>query len=220
MREKVLDTISNNILCKLFFIVIPLLNEIPVLTPVFNPFMKVGILIGLLFIFTDLFRGRTILKTAGIVPAALLVIFVLIGSLLHFQSEQFKMNLIELCYIAISFFVLYPVSNSLNREKLFGEITLINCAFVGLVTAASVISLILFFLKVNASYIFNNYEYHLGVFNGRLVGIFRNSIYPTATIAMFCAVIQYLVNRKIWNIKSNSKNERNILISSVIDEFY
>ena len=81
MREKVLDTISNNIFCKLFFIVIPLLNEIPVLTPVFNPFMKVGILIGLLFIFTDLFRGRTILKTAGIVPAALLVIFVLIASL-------------------------------------------------------------------------------------------------------------------------------------------
>lgn len=217
MREKVLDTISNNILCKLFFIVIPLLNEIPVLTPVFNPFMKVGILIGLLFIFTDLFRGRTILKTAGIVPAALLVIFVLIGSLLHFQSEQFKMNLIELCYIAISFFVLYPVSNSLNREKLFGEITLINCVFVGLVTAASVISLILFFLKVNASYIFNNYEYHLGVFNGRLVGIFRNSIYPTATIAMFCAVIQYLVNRKIWNIKKRRWSV--LLVISIVINF-
>lgn len=191
MKELIKNSIGNNFYCKLFFVLVPFLNEIPVLTPYVNPMMKIGLVIGALYILYDLFHDRNILHTACIVPAVVLILSVAIGSLMHRNSPYFRMNLIELAYTIVSLMVLFT---AVANGKEYKELSIINYLSVIGITAASAVSLYLVLKGVNFTCSFNGQEYSLGVYNGRLVGVFRNSIYPTAAIGVFCALIQIFIN--------------------------
>ena len=204
--------IGNNFYCKLFFVLIPFLNEIPLLAPYFNPMMKIGLVIGALYILYDLFHDRTILKTACIVPAVALILFVSIGTLLHYDSPRFKMNIIEIAYVVVSLLVLFPTSSKRNHYR---ELSVINYLSVGFITIASAISVVLFFARVSITYTFNDFSsYQIGVFNGRLVGLFRTSTYPTAAIVVFCALIQLFMNKTVLQKQRCWQNK--LLIISII----
>lgn len=204
MKQKLSHFIGNSFYCKLFFIILPFLNEIPLLTNYTVSFLKLGIVWGGLYLLYDLFHERNTLKTPGIVPMTLLIVAMAIGSAMHWQSEQLKMNLIEVLYTVVTVGVLYPVP---TKGTEYREISVINAVFVTLATIASLISVIMFFTKTQIAVEINGYLYKLGVFNGRLVGIYRNSIYPTALLGAFCAGIQLMVNKIVLEKKSCLQNK-------------
>ncbi len=211
MKERIKDIIGNNFICKLFFVLIPFLNEIPMLTPHFNPMMKFGLVIGAIYILYDLFHNRNILKTPCIVPAVALILCLCIGTAIHFRSEQLRMNLIETAFTIVSLLVLFSPGKAGKEYK---ELSIINYILVFLTTVASAFSIYLFFAGVSRTFVFHDYSYSIGVFNGRLVGIFRNSIYPTAAIAVFCAFIQIFINKTVLEKKRYWPNI--LLIISIV----
>lgn len=202
MKQKLSQFIGNSFYCKLFFIILPFLNEIPLLTNYTVSFLKLGIVWGGLYLLYDLFHERNTLKAPGIVPMTVLILAMTIGSAMHWQSALLKMNIIEILYTIITVGVLYP---SPSKGKEYQEMSVINSIFVTLVTVASLISVIMFFTKTQIEVEINGYLYRLGVFNGRLVGVYRNSIYPTALLGMFCAFIQLLINKTVLNTKKYNK---------------
>lgn len=212
MKQKLSHFIGNSFYCKLFFIILPFLNEIPLLTNYTVSFLKLGIVWGGLYLLYDLFHERNTLKAPGIVPMTLLIAAMAIGSAMHWQSEQLKMNLIEVLYTVVTVGVLYPVP---TKGTEYREISIINAVFVTLVTIASLISVIMFFTKTQIEVEINGYLYKLGVFNGRLVGVFRNSIYPTALLGAFCAGIQLLVNKTVLDKKSCLQNKLLVIAIAV-----
>lgn len=209
-----LNKIFTSFNCKLIFLIIPFLNEIPLLMPVFNPLMKGGMFFAAAYIIYDLFTRRETFKMSFILPSIILIASIFIGTALNYSSPQLKMNIIELLYVITSLIVLLQVPENYTKEQCYKEIRIINFILIVLITITSVVSLIMYYSKITFEITYNNYTYRMGVYNGRLVGLFRNSIYPTAAIGTICGFVQLFVNREYYNLKSCAKNK--LIVASII----
>ena len=209
--------VFDNFYCKLFFIIIPFLNEISYLIPYVNPIMKLGLVLAAIYLVYDFFTRRETLKMNHITLMVLFLFAMGMGILLNMKVPAFKMNVIEFLYTGCSLLVLFQVSSDKTQKDIYREMTAINYILVSMITIAGIISLVLCFAKIQTTFVYHDYEYPVGMYNGRLVGIFRNSIYPTATIGIIAAMVQLCINRIYYEHKKNVINR--LLIASGIINF-
>ena len=201
--KKLLNILSDNIFCKIFFVTLPLLNEIPVLMPYLNSVVKLGLVLAVLYLAADMITNRQTLRMHFIVPIAVFLFALLMSCLLNIRSPLSSMNIISLFYTVATMLVLFPVSRRKTEDQVRKEFSIINLFLAVSITAISAVSLAMFFAKIQIVYTFNSYVYRLGFNSGRLVGLLRNSIYPTFVIGFFCCLIQLLLNRE-WGKKSKT----------------
>lgn len=201
--KKLLNILSDNIFCKIFFVTLPLLNEIPVLMPYLNSVVKLGLVLAVLYLAADMITNRQTLRMHFIVPIAVFLFALLMSCLLNIRSPLSSMNIISLFYTVATMLVLFPVSRRKTEDQVRKEFSIINLFLAVSITAISAVSLAMFFAKIQIVYTFNSYVYRLGFNSGRLVGLLRNSIYPTFMIGFFCCLIQLLLNRE-WGKKSKT----------------
>ena len=108
--KKFLDILSNNIFCKIFFLTIPLLNEIPVLMPYTNSIVKFGLVLAVIYLLADLITNRQTLRITFIVPIAVFLFALFMSCVLNIRSELASMNVYSFFYTVCTFLVLFPVS--------------------------------------------------------------------------------------------------------------
>ena len=205
----------NNFYCKLFFVIIPFFNEIPIFMSVFTPCLKIGLILSLAYIVYDLFTSKNILKMNYITLIAIFVGAVTIGTLLNYKSDMFKMNIIEIFYMIAAMLVLFMVPKDSSKEQCYKELRSIGYILSGLISVVSLISLVMYFSKIGFSYTYNDYEYHLGIYDGRLVGLYRNSIYPTAAIGLFVSILQLMLNKTYFLVKKSWANKLLVLGAAI-----
>ena len=201
--KKLLNILGNNIFCKIFFVTIPLLNEIPVLMPYLNSVVKLGLVLAVVYLVADLITNRQTLRTHFIVPISVFLFALFMGCLLNIRAQLARMNIISFFYTVSTFLVLFPVSRRKSEDQIRKEFSIINLILSVSITVISLISLVMFFAKIQTVYTFNGHSYRLGFYNGRLVGLLRNSIYPTFAIGFFCCLIQLMFNRE-WGKRSKT----------------
>lgn len=191
--------LSNNFYSKLFFLILPFLNEIPLLMPYLNSLMKFGLVLAVVYLLSDLVTFRQTLRMRYIVPVAVFLLAGLISCVLNLKSEQASMNIISFFYNACTLLVLFPVSSWKTPEQIRKEFAAVNLILLIMITVSSAISLVMFFGKIQIKVLYSNYEYCMGYHSGRLVGLLRNAIYPTFAIGIFCGLIQLALNNKKGN---------------------
>lgn len=189
--------------CKMFFVVLPFFSEIPFLMPYLVPLMKIGVVWAFLCLAYDLFTERNILKTRYMGLIVLFIIGMAVSVILNYNNSMSKMNLIEFFYTSAVLVVLFP-AKPLNNEKAIKEITIINYTLATLTFIVAIISLVMFVMQYKFSITVNDYTYNLGCYQGRLVGLYKNAIYPTAAFGVWCSVSQLLINSKRIMKKSSS----------------
>lgn len=191
--------LSNNFYCKLFFLILPFLNEIPLLMPYLNPVMKFGLVLAVVYLLSDLVTFRQTLRMHYIVPVVFFLLAGLISCVLNLKSEQASMNIISFFYNACTLLVLFPVSSWKTPDEIHKEFATVNLVLLLMISVSAAISLIMFFGKIQIKVFYSNYEYCMGYHSGRLVGLLRNAIYPTFAIGIFCGLIQLALNRRKGN---------------------
>ena len=188
--------------CKLFFVILPFFSELPLLMPYMVPLMKIGLVWAALCIVYDLFTERIILKTKYMGLIVLFIIGMFFSVILNYDNSMSKMNIIEFFYTCAVLIVLFP-AKSLKNENAIKEITIINYTLAILTFIVAVISLVTFVMQYKFSITFNDYTYNMGCYQRRLVGLYKNAIYPTAALGIWCSVSQLIINTK-RNIKKSS----------------
>lgn len=191
---KIRNILTNNFYCKLFFILVPFLNEIPFLMAYANPLMKFGILLCAIYLLSDLLTDRQLFRMDFITPIALFLFAGLISCVLNIRSEQARMNIISYLYNFCTLLVLFPVSKKKSEEQQYREFEVINVLLLVMISVCSAIALYMFFSKTQVVLKYNDYTYRMGFHDGRLVGLLRNAIYPTHAIGIFCGFIQLEMN--------------------------
>ena len=82
-----------------------------------------------------------------------------------------------------------------SRETLLREMWLIGWVYILLCTAASLVSLLTLWLGVSGTVEYGNVTYHIGVFGGRLWGVYSNPNFPAALLAAALSLLQLPVCR-------------------------
>ena len=200
--------LTNNLYCKLFFVLIPFLNEIPLLMAYVNPLMKFGILMCAVYLLADILTERQTLWMPFITAAVIFLFAGLISCVLNIRATQRSMNIISFLYNFCTLIVLFPVSKNKSEQQIQREFELINLLLLVMTTICASIGLYLFFSKTQIKLEYNDYVYRMGHNDGRLVGLMRNAIYPTHAIGIFCGIVQLSINAL--------KDRRNKLIAAVV----
>lgn len=211
-NNKLYDTVFNPLYLKLFFLVFPLVLESPMLLPLLNSYLKLGLLWGAGFIVYDFFHERKIFEGDLKILLLSFVFFYSITLLLNFRNEFLRMNLIGYFYIVIQMLVMTIPEK--NAERLLKMIQLINKVIMTITIIFSLIGFILFLTQYHDSLIYSNKDYVLGFYNGRLVGVYRGITSSTLPIAIM-ASFMYLGTYYYQNKKISSFAISSILINAI-----
>lgn len=193
-KTKIGSFLTNPLLLKLFFVVVPFLCELPLLAPYLLSWQKMGLLWAAALLVWDIFKSRRILRmryAVWIFP----FLFCCGVTLLLNMGTSFRMNAIEFCYTTATLLMLYPVPGGRQKERLIKELSVLNYTMVFLTAVTATVAVGMFVVQAHIPFTFHGYTYHLGVFLNRLVGLYRNAIYPTSALGLLAACMQLVINR-------------------------
>lgn len=187
--KKLKEFFLNPINLKVFFILIPLLLEIPIFIPILNPYFKIGLVWAALFLLYDIFHEKRLIQIKG---SRYLIAFILtyIISIFLNRKIQLKMNLIGLFYIITIFFVLLiPTKKPLIKN----EIRKLNLIIIKITGVVSTMGLLLYAIQFFNDFTYLNTVYRIGFYSNRLIGFYRGVTTPITAIAIMVSVIQLTI---------------------------
>ncbi len=179
---------------KLLTVVLFFFLIFPPLKPVMDGLVKIVLLWGGIQLLADLLTKKTFLRARN-VGWLLLFLFMEAVTIALNYSTGLKDNLSLLCYTAVGMLVLYPNGEEQSREQLLREMRLIGWVYILLSAAASLVSLLTLWLGISATMEYGNVTYYIGVYAGRLWGVYSNPNFPGALLAAALALLQIPVCR-------------------------
>ena len=179
---------------KLLTVVLFFFLIFPPLKPVMDGLVKIVLLWGGFQLAVDLLTKKTFLRARNVVWLLLFLFMETVTIALNYPTGL-KDNLSLLCYTAVGMLVLYPNGEEQSRETLLREMWLIGWVYILLCTAASLVSLLTLWLGVSGTVEYGNVTYHIGVFGGRLWGVYSNPNFPAALLAAALSLLQLPVCR-------------------------
>ncbi|MBT3319424.1 MAG: O-antigen ligase family protein [Clostridia bacterium] len=186
---------------KLYFVIITGLAEVPYLSQYFVGTIKYGLIWALLVLVVDFFTERRFFKTKNILLFVLMLLSYIVTIILNY-SVALTSNVLNYCYMILIFLVFYPQPKGADKKTIARkQMYILNYVLVVMITAMSIVGLIMFVMQFRELIEFNGLRFKVGFIDGRLTGIYRNAIYPTAAIGIIAAVMQ-LVMRKLKGSKS------------------
>ena len=183
----------NPFYLKIYFIVITLLAEIPLISYIFVPIIKFGLIWALAILIYDLIFERRSLKAKNIGLMILFIIVYTVTIILNYETAL-KSTLLDYFYVIALFLVLYPVQKSpqIGDESKIKEIEILNYIIICMVTIMALVGLSMFAFQYKST-VFYNEIYQVGFVSNRLTGIFRIPTYQTCAIALICAICQLAI---------------------------
>lgn len=192
-KTKLWNGLTDPLPLKLFFVVVPFLCELPLLMPYLLSWQKLGLVWAAALLIRDIFRNRRMLRMRYAVWIWPFLICCGMTVLLN-RSASLRMNAIEFCYTTATLLMLYPVPGRRDKERFLKELSVLSYTLSFLTAVTATIAIGMFVVQMHTTVTFHGVTYHLGVFLNRLVGLYRNAIYPTSAIGLFAAVIQLVIN--------------------------
>ena len=153
---------------------------------------------GAFVICIDFFSRRIMFKSPNVIWLMIFILVCVISSLINIQYGLLG-NIRNTVWLAISFFLLYPVDNGRSQNSVKSEIKYISNILIIVWTIACFISIIMFLLKIGYYIdIFPDSFSRQGFIEGRLFGIFEDP-----NFAAVVAIVVIILN--VFNIKTVSK---------------
>lgn len=193
MKQFLLD--ERNV--KIYFITVSFIFEIPFLMPYVVSIQKIGVLWAFIILLADCLSNRKFLKSKFSLLTTMFCISYFITIILNMSSDQFKANLIDWLFTCAIFFVLFGLNKDGNHME---DMKLINRLLLIMTTLSCLFGLLMLITNTNINFSYAGVTYQMGFYANRMVGVFRNAIYPTAVIGVFCAILDYYLtdNKKIY----------------------
>ena len=211
-NKKLYSSVFNPLYLKLFFLVFPLVLESPMLLPLFNSYLKFGLIWGAGFLIYDFLNDRKVFEGDFKILLISFVFFYTITLVLNSRNEYLRMNLIGYFYIVIQMLIMTIPEH--NSKRLLTMIQIINKVIMTITIVFSLIGFVLFLFQYHDSLIYSNKDYVLGFYNGRLVGIYRGITSATLPIAIM-ASFMYLGTHYFQHKKVSKFAVSSILINTV-----
>lgn len=172
-------------------------------------------LFGAFVICVDFFSRKIMFKAPNVIWLLIFILICIVSSLINIQYGLIG-NIRNTVWLAISFFLLYPIDNERSKKSVKSEIKYISNTLIIVWTMACVISLIMFLLKIGYYIdIFPNSFSRQGFIEGRLFGIFEDPNFA-AVVAIIVVILD------IFNVKTTKKKllKAFYIISIVINYIY
>lgn len=142
---------------------------------------------GFLIIIIDFFTKRIFWQQKNVIWLMFFLIACLISSIINAKYGIFG-NIRNLIWMAISFFLLYPVDYKRTTNEIKGEIKFIGDILISVWFMACSISLVMFILQIGFYVdVYPDSFCRIGFLEGRLFGIFEDPNY--AAIVSFVVII-------------------------------
>ncbi len=178
---------------KLYFVVITGLAEVPYLSYYFVSAIKYGLIWAMYILVVDFFTERRFMKSKNIALFVFMLLSYFVTIVLNYKVALGP-NLLNYCYMVLIFFVLYPSSSTiLEKDHAKRQMRILGYVLVITITAMSIVGLAMFFAQFMSTAEYNGVIHPVGFAEGRLTGIYRNAIYPTAAIGVIVAVMQMVL---------------------------
>ncbi|CAM3563349.1 O-antigen ligase [Erysipelothrix urinaevulpis] len=197
--KKLYNTLFNPSYIQLFFIVFPLVLETPMLLPLLNSYLKIGLVWGAAYLAFDLFHERRFLEDKHRRLLLLFVGFYTITMIINIKNPNSRMNLIGYFYIVVQMLII--TIQDTDRQVALRKLKFISKTIITVTLVYSIIGLILFIIQYHDILIYSNKRYVLGFYSNRLVGIYRGITSATISIGVMSAFtymnIVYREDRKV-----------------------
>ncbi|MBE6768660.1 MAG: O-antigen ligase family protein [Ruminococcaceae bacterium] len=191
---------------QVYFLLFSFLSELPLIMAHVQLWKKVGLVWAAAAIVWDVLTTRRILKTRFALPiAGLLAAYGVTVGIVAFAypAAWYETALNWVCSFA-TLWVLYPPVTG-DKEQGLRRLSGINRLLIVLTTAAAAVGIGMF-LTGYGEYFYSSiteYNYPQGFVDGRLTGVYRNAIYPTAFIGFAAAVAEWVrLQGKRWGART------------------
>ncbi len=187
------QTICNRMIYKMVFIILLMLNIVPLLHEKVGSYVKLMLVWGIVILVWEFIRNPSgLFKVKGM--AWLLAFAVSYGiTILCNREAYFSENVKALCYMILFFLLFYGINRNKKRDSVIKEIHGIGWTVILTTFVLAIICFVMFLLSIEYKYVADGVVLRLGIHQNRLWGLYNPNVGATLNIiSMFCSIVMLL----------------------------
>lgn len=173
LKAIVRELLGNGSYFKVSYLVLICFQMILFFRPICDPILKAVLVYGFLYLVYDLFTARTFWKAPYMKLLLSFLAFYAMGVVLHYQTYLWE-NFILFSYTVVSLLILFPINPAEDRSRMLKQLGLFCRVLSLFLFGATVISLLVYFLNINAAFSYFGKPFYIGTYQNRLWGIYPN----------------------------------------------
>lgn len=194
MRDKLEKTLFNVFGLKIAAVVLFFGLNLSVLKTTMDGLVKVVLLWGAAVFLYDLFARRKALKGRGALFLWLFFLFYAVSVVLNI-NPHIKNEISLYGYMLVALLLFYPVPED-SEAELLRQLRTLTWVYIALTAAACTVSLVIFSIRFDTTFVYGGIDYYVGVYEHRLWGIFSNPNSPTVLNGVVLTILQFTLLRE------------------------
>lgn len=216
--KKIMEKTFNTTVVKCYLIVITVMMNISVMPNLFGKLLKISFVLCLGFLALNIDKSKiknafaTVKNNRFYMLTCIMFILGLISIVLNY-NVRFIPNLNSWLYFFIILVLIFPLS---DYKKNKADLICMIYSYIIPVLVITIISLMLFYFRVDISYELSNAIYYVGMYKARYIGIFLNVNYILTTISIILSLIQLHEINKADQTRKTLMSKAFLMVNIVI----